>query len=144
RETSSLLESTIPVPAELLAPDNELTFEFIGHYAMKCEDPSHSTLWAHIDNNSTIEFAGTLVPIEDDLQLLPAPFYDPRVNLRPTIPIAFLTQPSPKALQAAGIVASWFGVLADSRPIRFPVSIGAIPSGNAIIIGESAATLPAS
>ena len=143
-ENNSLLQTTLSLPAELLAPSNELTFEFIGHYAMKCEDPSHSTLWAHIDNNSTIEFAGTLVPIEDDLKLLPAPFYDPKVNLRPVIPIAFLSQPSPKALQAAGIVASWFGVLADSRPIRFPVSIGAIPPGNAIIIGESAATLPVS
>jgi cellulose synthase (UDP-forming) len=143
-ENNSLLESTIAIPAELLAPDNELTLEFIGHYAMKCEDPSHSTLWANIDNNSTIEFAGTLIPLEDNLKLLPSPFYDAKINLRPVIPIAFLTQPSPKALEAAGIVASWFGVLADSRPIRFPVSIGAIPAGNAIIIGESAATLPAS
>jgi cellulose synthase (UDP-forming) len=143
-ENNSLLESAITLPAELLAPDNELTFEFIGHYDTKCEDPSHSTLWAHIDNNSTIEFAGTLIPLEDNLKLLPAPFYDSKINLRPAIPIAFLTQPSPKALQAAGIVASWFGVLADSRPIRFPVSIGAIPPGNAIIIGESAAALPVS
>jgi cellulose synthase (UDP-forming) len=143
-ENSSLLESTITLPAELLAPDNELTFEFVGHYDTKCEDPSHSTLWAHVDNNSTIEFAGTLIPLEDNLKLLPAPFYDPKVNLHPVIPIAFLTQPSPKALQAAGIVASWFGVFADSRPIRFPVFIGAIPPGNAIIIGESAATLPVS
>src|SRR6266567_6232965 len=56
-ENNSLLQTTLSLPAELLAPSNELTFEFIGHYAMKCEDPSHSTLWAHIDNNSTIEFA---------------------------------------------------------------------------------------
>jgi cellulose synthase (UDP-forming) len=143
-ENNSLLESTITLPAELLAPDNELTFEFVGHYAMKCEDPSHSTLWAHVDNNSTIQLAGTLIPLEDNLKLLPAPFYDPNVNLRPVIPIAFLTPPSPKALQAAGIIASWFGVLADSRPIRFPVSIGTIPRGNAIVIGENAATLPVS
>jgi cellulose synthase (UDP-forming) len=143
-ENNSLLESTVTLPADLLTRSNDLTFEFIGQYATKCEDPSHPTLWAQIDNRSTIEFAGSLIPIEDDLKLLPAPFYDSKVNLRPTIPIAFLTQPSPKALQAAGIVASWFGVLADSRPIRFPVSIGAIPPGNAIVIGESAATLPAS
>jgi cellulose synthase (UDP-forming) len=143
-QNNSLLESTVTIPAELLAPDNQLTFEFIGHYDTKCEDPSHSTLWVHIDSNSTIEFAGTLIPLEDNLKLLPAPFYDAKVNHHPIIPIVFLTQPSPKALQAAGIVASWFGVLADTRTIRFPVSIGAIPPGNAIIISESAATLPAS
>jgi cellulose synthase (UDP-forming) len=143
-ENNALLETTLTLPADLLARSNELAFEFIGHYAMKCEDPSHSTLWANIDNNSTIEFAGTLIPLEDNLKLLPAPFYDAKINLRPVIPIAFLTQPSPKALQAAGTIASWFGVLADSRPIRFPVSIGTIPPGNAIVIGESAAALPLS
>jgi cellulose synthase (UDP-forming) len=142
-ENNTLLEATFTLPAELLAHENELSFEFVGHYAMKCEDPSHSTLWSHVDNTSTIEFTGSLVFLHDDLKLLPAPFYDPKVNLRPVVPIVFLTQPSSKALQAAGIIASWLGVLADSRPVRFPVSIGTIPSGNVIVIGESAAALPA-
>ena len=121
----------------MLVHDNELTFEFVGHYALKCEDPSHSALWSQIDTNSTIELAGSLLPLHNDLKLLPLPFYDAAVNLRPGIPIVFLTQPSPKALQAAGIVASWFGILADSRPVRFPVSVGTIPTGNAIVIGEN-------
>jgi cellulose synthase (UDP-forming) len=142
-ENNSLLETTLTLPAEALARSNELTFEFVGHYATKCEDPSNSTLWSHVDNTSTIEFTGTLAPLPDDLKSLPTPFYDSRVDLHPSIPIVFLTQPSPKALQAAGIVASWFGILEDSRPIRFPVSIGTIPAGNAIVIGESAATLSA-
>jgi cellulose synthase (UDP-forming) len=128
----------------MLARSNELTFEFVGHYATKCEDPANSTLWSHVDTTSTIEFAGTLTPLHDDLKLLPAPFYDSAVDLRPIIPIVFLTRPSPKALQAAGILASSFGILADSRPVRFPVSIGAIPIGNAIVIAETSAALPAS
>jgi cellulose synthase (UDP-forming) len=136
-ENNGLLESVVTLPANLLAHSNDLTFEFIGHYATKCEDPSHSALWSHIDNNSTIEFAGSLLPLRDDLKQLPAPFYDSAVNLHPVIPIVFLTQPSQKALQAAGIVASWFGIAADSRPIRFPVSIGTIPAGNAIVIDEN-------
>jgi cellulose synthase (UDP-forming) len=143
-----LLEATLTLPVEILARNNDLTFEFVGHYATKCEDPSNSTLWSHIDTTSTIEFAGSLIPLPDDLKQLPTPFYDYKVNLRPVIPIVFLAQPSPAALQAAGIVASWFGilpgVLADSRPIRFPVSIGTIPPGNAIVIAENAAALPAS
>ncbi|MGH9595236.1 MAG: cellulose biosynthesis cyclic di-GMP-binding regulatory protein BcsB, partial [Edaphobacter sp.] len=143
-ENNALLEATLTLPADKLVRANQLTIEFVGHYAMKCEDPSHSTLWAHVDSDSTIDFAGTLVPLEDNLNLLPAPFYDPAVNLHPVIPIVFLTQPSTKALQAAGIIASWFGILANSRPIRFPVTIGRIPPGNAIIIGESANALPLS
>ena len=143
-ENSALLEATFPLPAEMLARSNDLSFEFVGHYASKCEDPSNSTLWSHVDATSTIEFAGTLVSLHDDLKLLPAPFYDSGVDLHPSIPIVFLTRPSPRALQAAGILASSFGIFAGSRPIRFPVSIGAIPAGNAIVIAEASATLPAS
>jgi cellulose synthase (UDP-forming) len=143
-ENSALLEATLTLPAEMLARSNDLTFEFVGHYATKCEDPANSTLWSHVDTTSTIEFAGTLTPLHDDLKLLPAPFYDSTVDLRPIIPIVFLNRPSPKALQAAGILASSFGILADSRPVRFPVSIGAIPIGNAIVIAETSAALPAS
>jgi cellulose synthase (UDP-forming) len=143
-ENNALLEATLTLPAEMLVHDNELTFEFIGHYTMQCEDPSHSTLWSHVDTTSTIELAGALLPLQNDLKLLPLPFYDAAVNLHPVVPIVFLSQPSPKALQAAGIVASWFGILTDFRPVRFPVSLGSIPSGNAIVIGENAAELPAS
>ncbi len=143
-EHSALLETTLTLPAAILVRDNALTFEFVGHYALKCEDPSYSALWSQVDTDSTLELAGSLTALHNDLKMLPAPFYDAAVNLRPVIPIVFLTQPSPKALQAAGIVASWFGILADSRPMRFSVSIGTIPSGNAIVIGESAASLPAS
>ena len=141
-ENNSLLEATLTLPAEAMKRSNELTFEFIGHYAATCEDPSNSALWSHVDNTSTIEFAGSLIQQSNDLKLLPAPFYDSKVNLHPVIPIVFLTQPSPKTLQAAGIVASWFGILAEAHPARFPVTVGTIPSGNVIVIGESAATLP--
>jgi cellulose synthase (UDP-forming) len=142
-EDNALMTATLTMPAELLVHDNELTFEFIGHYTLQCEDPSHSTLWAHVDSNSAIELAGSLLPLQNDLKLLPLPFYDAAVNLHPQIPIVFLAQPSPKALQAAGIVASYFGILTDYHPVRFPVTFGTIPAGNAIVISENAADLPA-
>ena len=141
-ETNALLEATLTMPAEMLVHQNELTFEFIGHYTYQCEDPSHSTLWSHVDSNSTIEIAGSLLPLQNDLSLLPLPFYDSAVNLHPSISIVFLSQPSPKALRAAGIVASYFGILTDYRPVHFAVSYGTIPAGNAIVLGENAAELP--
>jgi cellulose synthase (UDP-forming) len=141
---SALLEATLTLPAEMLVHDNELTFEFIGHYTLDCEDPSHSTLWADIDNDSTIELAGSLLPLQNELKLLPLPFYDSAVNLHPSIPIVFLGQPSAQSLQAAGIIASWFGILTGDHPVRFPVSFGAIPSGNAVIFSERASDLPPS
>ena len=142
-ETNALLQSDLQMPAEMLVHQNELTFEFIGHYTMQCEDPSNSTLWSHVDSSSTIELAGALLPLNNDLSLLPLPFYDAAVNLHPRIPIVFLSQPSPAALRAAGIIASYFGKLTNDHPVQFPVSFGTIPAGNAIVIGESTAELPA-
>ncbi|ADW69097.1 UDP-forming cellulose synthase catalytic subunit [Granulicella tundricola] len=143
-ENNALLEADLVLPADMLVHSNELTFEFIGHYTFQCEDPSHTTLWSHVDASSTIELAGALLPLSNDLKLLPLPFYDAAVNLHPSIPIVFLSQPSPKALRAAGIVASYFGILTNDHPVRFPVSVGTIPAGNAIVIGESASELPPS
>ena len=143
-EQTAMLESTLTVPVDLLARDNQLRFEFIGHYAQQCEDPTNSTLWAQIDPGSTIETTGTLKAPVNDLNVLPLPFRESEVNPHPAVPIVFLVRPSAKAMQAAGIVASWLGLLDPRRPVRFSVSFGAIPAGNAIVIAENAAVIPAS
>ena len=84
----------------------------------------------------------TQTQIPDDLSLLPAPFLAENTDPHPTIQIVFLTPPSSKALEAAGIVSSWFGILANKRPVHFPVVLGAIPAGNAVILTENRASLP--
>src|SRR5215469_2863202 len=48
-----------------------------------------------------------------------------------------------KAIQAAGVVTSYFGMISESRPVRFPVHIGSVPPGNAIVISDNASNLPA-
>ena len=141
-DQTGLLDATFALPAELLVHDNQLSFEFIGHYTLQCEDPANSTLWAEVDTQSTIEFSGSQLPLANDLNLLPLPFYDPGVSPQPVVPIVFLTQPTRKAMQAAGIVASWFGILSAPRPLRFSVSIGTIPAGNAILIAEDSTQIP--
>jgi cellulose synthase (UDP-forming) len=133
----------ITIPADLLVRNNELTFEFIGHYTLACEDPAHTSLWMRIDRSSIIDLSGDLLPLQDDLKRLPLPFYDDALQTPPVLPFVFFAEPSPRALQAAGIVASWFGVQANARPIKFPVSIGSMPQGNVIVLAESSSQLPA-
>jgi len=143
-QQTEMLEAALTLPADLLVHDNTINFEFIGHYAQQCEDPTNSTLWSQIDSSSTIELAGSQIAAANDLSALPLPFYEPGVNLQPSVPIVFLAQPSPKDMQAAGIVASWLGIHNGSRPVRFPVSIGTIPEGNAIVLVDNASQIPAS
>jgi cellulose synthase (UDP-forming) len=137
-------EAEFTIPPELLVHQNTLTLEFIGHYAATCEDPANTALWARVLRNTFIETTGDLLPLADDLKQLPAPFVDPSVIRSVSVPVVFPAEPSLKAIQAAGIVASYFGLVSENRPARFPVAIGAIPAGNAVVIAENPAGLPAS
>ena len=138
----TVIESNVVVPADLLVRNNQLTFELIGHYAQTCEDPTNSALWAQVDTNSSIAVAGDLLTLADDLKLLPLPFFDAQLARPPVVAIAFGAPPSLKALEAAGVVSSWFGVLGDYRAMRFPVSVGKLPTGNVVLIAEDPSALP--
>jgi cellulose synthase (UDP-forming) len=138
------LEAEFTIPPDLLVHNNTLTIEFIGHYTMVCEDPANTTLWARVHRNTYLDIRGDLLPVADDLKHLPVPFIDPAVTQPSRIPVVFPGQPSFKAIQAAGVVTSYFGLLSESRAVRFPVHIGDIPQGNVIVVAESPSSLPAS
>ena len=123
--------------------NNALSIQFIGHYTMVCEDPANTTLWSRIHRNTYLDIQGDLLPLADDLKQLPLPFLDPAVVQPLSVPVVFASAPSAKAIQAAGVVTSYFGMVSESRPVRFPVHIGTLPAGNAIVIAEGASNLPA-
>jgi cellulose synthase (UDP-forming) len=135
-------EAEFSIPAELLVRKNILTIEFIGHYVMVCEDPSNTTLWARVATGTYMDFGGDVLPLSDDLKQLPLPFLDTEVVDSPKLPVVFPSVPSPKAMQAAGVVSSYFGMESENRPVRFPTYLGPVPAGNAIIIAENPANLP--
>jgi len=135
-------EAEFTIPAELLVHANTLTVEFIGHYTMACEDPANTALWSRVHLNSYLDIQGDLLPLADDLKQLPMPFLDPAVVQPLSIPVVFASQPSFAAIQAAGVVTSYFGMISEARPVRFPVHIGALPEGNVIVIADSVGGLP--
>ncbi len=136
------IESDVVIPADLLVRNNQLTFEFIGHYTQTCEDPLNSVLWAHVDPNTRIAISGDMLALTNDLRLLPLPFFDAQLTRPPIIPIVFGAPPSLKGLETAGVVSSWFGMLADYRSVRFPASVGKLPTGNVVLIAESPGAMP--
>ena len=140
---SESVEQTFDIPTELLVHNNSLTFQFIGHYSLQCEDPANTTLWSRINNATFLDIQGDLLPLNDDLKQLPMPFLDPAVVQPLSVPVVFPSAPSFKAIQAAGIVTSYFGLISEGRPVRFPVHIGALPKGNIVLISENAGGLVA-
>jgi cellulose synthase (UDP-forming) len=126
----------ISVPSEFLVRDNELTFEFNGNAVFQTGDRAKQMVLASIGDSSVLEVAGEPIPFKNDLSLLPLPLFDSDLQTATIIPFVFLAQPDQKTLQAAGVVASWFGMLASAKPVRFAVSVGEIPRGNVVIFAN--------
>lgn len=129
------IERDIDIDPRLIIDHNRINLQLIGHYTRECEDPDHSSLWANIDSGSYLELGWVPLQLNNDLSLLPVPFFDARDTSTLALPFVFGGQPSGPALESAGIVSSWFGALAGYRGARFPAQIGSVPlEGNAIVL----------
>ncbi len=134
------LEKVVKIPPRLITENNSLSLQLIGHYTMQCEDPLHSSLWAKVSNNSILEITTTPLALLNDLAILPLPFLDKRDMREMSVPMVFINKPDANTTEAAGIVASWFGAIANYRPVRFPAVLDTIPAkGSAVVfvIGKS-------
>ena len=128
----------LALPTDLLTSDNSLSIQLVGQCNGGCDG---SSLTTKLELESEIQLAGTLLPLANNLQLLPAPFFDRSVQRTTELPVVFSDQPGRPQLEAAGVVASWFGVHADYRGVRFPVSVGRIPKGNVIVFAAAGSEL---
>ena len=132
-ETAGGAERIIDIDPRLFVEYNQIGLQLIAHYTMDCEDPVHTTLWSIVDNRSTLELETRELPRTLDLSRLPQPFFDSRDSRRVTLPFVFAGTPTTEQMDAAGVIASWFGALADYRGASFPVYINKLPSGHAVV-----------
>jgi len=132
----------VEIDPRLVSDYNELKLQLIGHYVLECEDPFHDSIWLEIAPDSAIALDIERVVLADDLALLPAPFFDRRDNRPVEVPFVFAAMPDPRMLRAAGVMASWFGALADYRSTRFPLAVGALPGRHAVALVVNGQSLP--
>jgi cellulose synthase (UDP-forming) len=95
-----------------------------------------------IDTSSTLEMSGQRLVLSANATSFFAPFLDPGQPY-PVVALALPASPGFKTLQAAGIVASWLGISAQSSSVRFAVSLGSVPEDYTVLIG-TAPSLPLS
>ena len=138
------VSTDLPVPASLFLRKNTFQFQLEEDSASPCAT-AENLPWARIEAGSSVEIAGDLLPLADDLGQLPRPFFEKDVSGPPAaIPFVFLEDPDRQTLTAAGVVASWFGVQAGSQRLELPVSIGShLPQGNVILFADHPWSLPA-
>lgn len=121
---------------------NQVTLQLVAHYTNdQCEDPANSALWADISPSSELILEQRAATLPNDLGLLPAPFFDPGDSGRLVLPFVFGANPNDELLRSAGVVASWFGMLADYRGARF-LAVDAIPADSDAVLMGTAADLP--
>ncbi len=135
-------EIKIAVPENQLVRSNILSFEFTGSGLMMREDQARTSILVRVFPESSIEVNGDRLRLKNDLGQLPLPVFDSELQTPSAIPFAFLGQPTPEALEAAGMVASWFGLTATSTPARFDVSVGEIPKGDVVLFSDQRMNLP--
>jgi len=98
---------------------------------------------AHVTAASIVAVA-LLMPgevVANDVALLPRPFFEPESRGAWQLPVIFWAVPDVDEVKAAAVVASWFGLASDVRGVRFPVTIGALPAGNVVVIARRSASL---
>jgi cellulose synthase (UDP-forming) len=139
---SGLTRVEIPVSGLLLVRSNALTLEFKGSEVMQQKEKASTQVLCRVFPSSAIEITGDWLRLGNDLSQLPLPLLDSDLQSTTTIPFVFLTPPTPPMLEAAGAVASWFGVMSGSQPVRFSVAVAEIPAGNAVIFTADRAALP--
>jgi cellulose synthase (UDP-forming) len=130
-------EVDLAIPAELLVTSNTLEIDLFGVCKTGCVTANLATI---VEPTSQLNLSGIRLMLANDLTLLPAPFFDSAMRNAP-IAFAFPSTPDAKILEAAGIVASWFGLRADFRGVFFPVSLNHVPKDNTILVA-TAAELP--
>jgi len=123
-------QADIALPTDLLTTENTVALQLQG----RCLACAHAQLpWVTIDAASALNLSGAKLFLPNDLSLLPAPFFDRSAQRSWSLPVAFSGTPDWDALQAASAVASWFGIFSDVRGMRFLVSVGELPQGNAVV-----------
>lgn len=138
-DTANGAEAVVDIDPRTLVGYSKLGLRAVLHYTKECEDPAYSTLWAVVANDSKLELEVQRIPLKNELSLLPEPFFDPRDPHELVLPFVLPAEPTVEELQAAGMIASWFGALAEYRGAHFPVQLGRLPGqGNAITVATRA------
>ena len=117
----------------LFSDYNQLRMQLIGHFTRDCEDPAHTSIWASISNQSELQLRVEPLALQNDLALLPAPFFDRHDSRRLVLPFVFANSPDSATVHAAGIASSWFGAKASYRGARFPAQLGRLPASSAVV-----------
>lgn len=127
----------VSLDSRLIRDYNRLRLALVGHYKNICENPVHTSIWLDIGDTSHLELTEQVLPLANSLERLPKPFFDARDDNALDLPFVLPESPDLAMQRAGGIVASWFGSLADWRGQHFPVTFELPPHQHAVVLATN-------
>ncbi len=119
--------------SHLLGEENMFVLTFKPYWNSPCQPIVEAGTW-NIIKKGSLDTRSEQLPLPNDLGLLPIPFFDQRTDREPAVTILMLDAPSMPMLRAASMVASYFGLHAGSGGVRFPMFMGQLPAGHAVVL----------
>ncbi len=128
----------IEIDPRLLSDHNRIGVALAMPRERLCNRLDRDRLWAELQGESMLTMTVAPLPVAADLALLPAPFFDDRDNRRLDLAMVLPERPGPRVLQAAGVMASWFGAQASYRGATFRSQLGgALPASHAVVLATA-------
>lgn len=123
------------LPYELFASVNTLIFN-IDDPELACQVDYSNRYRVVILPDSEFILEGHELEVDDDLAIFPLPFIDPYDVTKAEVDIVYSQNLREDMVSASAILASWLGIRADYRGIKFKTHINSIPKAHAIIFGK--------
>ena len=128
------VQTQVTLNPKLIKAANRLSIEFVGHYQTICENPTNEVLWVAINPSSALSLTKQKLRLGNDLARFPAPFINPSMNELTTLPFVFAKSPSDSIKNAAAVMASLGGEIAEWRGIDYPVYFNEAPADQHFVV----------
>lgn len=127
------VSASLELDPRLFSNYNQLRFELIGSIESSCQDPNDLSIWAELSQASALHLTVQKTKLKNELNILPAPFFDERDLDDVTVPMVIAQGADLTEVRAAGIVSSYFGALAQWRPTDFPIYEDKAPKQHSVV-----------
>ncbi|MEM5512593.1 cellulose biosynthesis cyclic di-GMP-binding regulatory protein BcsB [Pseudoalteromonas sp. AS84] len=136
-EQLSIVKNTVShsldLNAKYIQDYNQIRFELVGYYDLRCQDYFSRSIWTEINKSSHITLDQKQLAIDSRLEYLPEPFFDTKDYNKLNLPFVFASTPNTQAIEAAATLSSWFGAQADWRGANFPVTVNKTPEQHSVV-----------
>lgn len=141
--TLARMSREIEIDPRLLTDHNRIGLALSLPRERLCNRLDRDRLWAELLPDSMLTMTVAPLPVAADLALLPAPFFDDRDNRRLDLAMVLPERPGNRLLEAAGVLASWFGAQASYRGATFRSQQGgALPASHAVVLATAQTGVP--